>query len=74
MLVFFIYLKSMQPITITVKKSTGGFRFDYLDIYLSIYLTGGYLYVSLSVSFNADFKRHTHCHINFSGLSTFLFA
>ena len=26
---FFIYLKSMQPITITVKKSTGGFRFDY---------------------------------------------
>ena len=29
MLVFFIYLKSMQPVTITVKKSTGGFRFDY---------------------------------------------
>ena len=29
MLDFFIYLKSMQPITITVKKSTGGFRFDY---------------------------------------------
>ena len=29
MLVFFIYLKLMQPITITVQKSTGGFRFDY---------------------------------------------
>ena len=28
MLVFFIYLKSLQPVTITVKKSTGGFRFD----------------------------------------------
>ena len=28
MLVFFIYLKSIQPVTITVKKSTGGFRFD----------------------------------------------
>ena len=25
----FIYLKSMQPVTITVKKSTGGFRFNY---------------------------------------------
>ena len=25
----FIHLKSMQPVTITVKKSTGGFRFDY---------------------------------------------
>ena len=25
----FIYLKSMQLVTITVKKSTGGFRFDY---------------------------------------------
>ena len=25
----FIYLKSMQPVTITVKKSTGGFLFDY---------------------------------------------
>ena len=25
----FIYLKSMQPVTITVKKSTGGFPFDY---------------------------------------------
>ena len=24
-----IYLKSMQPLTITVKKSTGGFLFDY---------------------------------------------
>ena len=24
----FIYLKSMQPVTITVKKSTGGFPFD----------------------------------------------
>ena len=29
MLVFFIYLKSMQLVTITVKKSTGGSRFDY---------------------------------------------
>ena len=29
MLVFYIYLKSMQQVTITVKKSTGGFRFDY---------------------------------------------
>ena len=25
----FIYLKSIQPVNITVKKSTGGFRFDY---------------------------------------------
>ena len=25
----FIYLKSMQPITIKAKKSTGGFPFDY---------------------------------------------
>ena len=25
----FIYLKSMQPVTITVKKSTGGFPLDY---------------------------------------------
>ena len=25
----FIYLKSMQPVTITVKKSTEGFPFDY---------------------------------------------
>ena len=25
----FIHLKSMQPVIITVKKSTGGFRFDY---------------------------------------------
>ena len=25
----FIYLKLMQPATIIVKKSTGGFRFDY---------------------------------------------
>ena len=24
-----MYLKLMQPVTITVKKSTGGFRFDY---------------------------------------------
>ena len=31
MLVFFIYLKSMQPLTITVKKSTGGFLFDYAN-------------------------------------------
>ena len=24
-----MYLKAMQPVTITVKKSTGDFRFDY---------------------------------------------
>ena len=29
MLVFFIYLKSMQSVTIKVKKSTGGFWLDY---------------------------------------------
>ena len=29
MLVFFKYLRSMQAVTITVKKSTGGFPFDY---------------------------------------------
>ena len=28
-IIVFIYLKSMQPVTITVKKSNGGFRFDY---------------------------------------------
>ena len=30
--------------------------------------------ICLSVSLNAVFKRHTHCHINFLGLSTFLFV
>ena len=34
MLVFFIYLKSMQPVTITVKKSTGGFRIDYATYWI----------------------------------------
>ena len=33
----FIYLKSMQPVTITVKKSTGGFQFDYATYWV---LTG----------------------------------
>ena len=33
----FIYLKSMQPVTITVKKSTGGFRFDYATYSDAIY-------------------------------------
>ena len=35
MLVFlYIYLKLMQPVTITVKKSTGGFRFDYASYWI----------------------------------------
>ena len=33
----FIYLKSMQPVTIKVKKSTGGFRFDYATYSDAIY-------------------------------------
>ena len=33
----FIYLKSMQPVTITVKKSTGGFWFDYATYSDAIY-------------------------------------
>ena len=30
----FIYLKSMQRVTITVKKSTGGFQFDYATYWI----------------------------------------
>ena len=29
-----IYLKSMQRVTITVKKSTGGFQFDYATYWI----------------------------------------
>ena len=29
LMLVFIYFKAMQPVTITVKKYTGGFLFDY---------------------------------------------
>ena len=32
----FVYLKSMQLVTITVKKSTGGFPFDYATYWVLI--------------------------------------
>ena len=55
----FTYLKSIQPVTITVKKSTGGFLFDYATYwvltvkvvthtqYYSIYYSSTHYYSSI---------------------------
>ena len=67
----FIYLKSMQPVTITVKKTTGGFRFDYAFYFCLLCLKFCILYFGFGFSHASSMiRRHPSTPSNFGSRQT----